>query len=105
MHEAEDVDEAGDDDDEDGEWRHEVADEDGRRDEHAQRRQAEVAVQLLGYHLVSLPAWKEQLGILLSQSLHLFRALLPNGTDDLFFPTIDLPDNAAAMSWDSNPCQ
>ena len=105
MHEAEDVDEAGDDDDEDGEWRHEVADEDGRRDEHAQRRQAEVAVELLGYHLVSLPAWIEQLGIFFVPILALISCIVAkwHGWDYIFF--LQLSYQLMPRRWDSNPSQ
>jgi hypothetical protein len=59
MHESDDVDERDDDNDEDGERRHEVADENCCRYENAQRRQTEVAVKLFRYHLVRLPTWAQ----------------------------------------------
>ena len=58
MHEPDDVDETDDDHDQNCEGRHEMSDEDCRRDEDAKRRQRKVAVKLLRYDLVRLPTCK-----------------------------------------------
>jgi len=57
VHEADHVDEADDHDGQDGEGRHQVADEDGSRDEHAQGRKAQVAKELLRDDLISFPTF------------------------------------------------
>lgn len=57
MHEANHVGEADDHDGQDGEGRHQVADEEGRRDEHTQSRKAQVAKELLRDDLISLPTF------------------------------------------------